>query len=262
MAPIPKTMSGVIIPKTGGPEVLEYKRDLPVPEPQEGEILVKNELIGVNYIDIYFRSGLYPAAKMPHITGMEAAGTVSFVPEISKDAAAAAGGLREGDRVTYMHDHTYAEYTAVPARRLVKVPEALTTEVAAACLLQGLTALTLVREAASIHPTAHLNLTTGPWALVHAAAGGTGSLLVQILASAGAKVIATAGSQEKCKLAERHGAKWTINNREEDWVAKVMEITGGHGIDAVFDGVGKATFEKDLEVIARKGHLVMFGNAV
>lgn len=165
-----------------------------------------------------------------------------------------------GDPVVYYADHTYAELTAVPRSRVLRLPPDISPETAAAALLQGLTALTMIRESAGIG--SHLGVSEGPWTLVHAAAGGVGSLLVQMLAARGAKVIASAGSAEKCELARKYGAQWVVNSREEDVVARVKEITSGNGVDVIFDGVGKATFEGDLEIIARKGTLVMFGNAV
>lgn len=228
--------------ETGGPEVLQFK-DVPIPEPSATQVLVKNEFTGVNFIDTYFRTGLYPA-QLPIILGREAAGTV---------VASQSSHVPIGTRVVYMDMGTYAQYSAVELSKVVPIPEKLTTEQAAAVYLQGLTAWTFIREAANVQP--------GQWALVHAAAGGVGLLLVQMLKSIGAKVIGTASTKEKCELAKKNGAEWTINSGD-DVVAKVKEITGGHGIDAIFDGVGKATFDADLEMIALKGHLVSFGNAV
>lgn len=249
MAPIPKSMSGILIESHGGPEVLQWKTDLAVPKPGNGEVLVRNEYIGVNYIDTYFRTGLYKA-PLPLITGKEGAGTV---------VASSSPSFKEGDRVAYMADHTYAELTSVPAEKLTHIPDALTTEQAAASLLQGLTALTFVVEAAGIKQ--ELGVSEGPWTLVHAGAGGTGSLLVQVLAVMGAKIIATAGGPEKCEIARKNGAQWVIDNRTEDVAARVKDITSGRGVDVIFDGVGKATFDLDLEIIARKGTLISFGNA-
>lgn len=147
----------------------------------------------------------------------------------------------------------YAEYTAVPAARVIKIPDAIPSKDAVAALIQGLTALTLVRES---HP-----VKKDEWILVHAAAGGCGLWLCRILKHIGAKTIGTASSAKKLKLAEEHGAGWTINYAEEDWVKRVDEITEGKGVAAVFDGVGKTTFDGDLEVLSPKGSLVSFGNA-
>lgn len=237
-------MKAVQISKTGGVEVLEYA-DVPVPKPAANQVLIKNEYAGVNFIDTYFRSGLYPS-PMPLILGREAAGQV-----VSSHSSVS--NFPPGTRVVYMDGKAYAQYTAVDASKVIAIPDNLTTEQAAAVLLQGLTAWTFIREAA--------NVQAGQWALVHAAAGGVGQLLVQMLKSVGAKIIGTASTPEKCELAKKLGAGWTVNSKE-DVPAKVKEITGGHGIDAIFDGVGKATFDADLEMIAMKGHLISFGNAV
>ncbi|KAK4125865.1 NAD(P)-binding protein [Parathielavia appendiculata] len=263
MMSLPKTMSGILIEETGGVEALQWKTDLPVPELKEGEILVRNEFVGVNYIDTYFRTGLY-RAPLPLVTGKEAAGVIiALHPSVpSSDPTTP---LKEGVRVAYVADHAYAEYTAVPATCASPIPEGLSTETAAASLLQGLTALTFVREAAGLarpRGTTHqLGVSEGPWALVHAAAGGAGSMLVQMLVVHGAKVIGTAGGKEKCEIARRNGAQWVVDSKAEDVVARVKEITGGRGVDVIFDGVGKATFEADLEMVARKGTVAVFGNA-
>ncbi|KAK4186424.1 hypothetical protein QBC35DRAFT_501330 [Podospora australis] len=253
MAPIPKTMSGVLIEENGGVEVLKWKTDLPVPQLKDGEVLIRNEFIGVNYIDTYFRTGLYkPPSGLPLITGKEAAGTV-----ISSRSPL----LKEGDRVAYLGDATYAQFTSAnPSTTLVApLPAGLPTETAAAALLQGLTALTFIREAAGIKQ--ELGVSLGPWTLVHAAAGGTGSQLVQILSVMGAKMIATAGSKEKCEIARKNGAQFTIDSSTEDIATRVKEITSGKGVDVIFDGIGKATFDLDLEIVARKGLVIVFGNA-
>lgn len=242
MAPIPQTMKVVQVAVTGGPEVLEFK-DVPVPQPSASQVLVKNEFAGVNFIDTYFRTGLYPA-QLPLTLGREAAGTV---------VASQSSQFPVGTRVVYLATSTYAQYSAVDVSSIIQIPDDISTEKAVAVYLQGLTAWTLIREAANVRP--------GQWTLVHAAAGGVGLLLVQMLRSVGAKVIGTASTEEKCELAKKNGAEWTISSGD-DVVAKVKEITGGHGIDAIFDGVGKATFDADLEMIALKGHLVSFGNAV
>ncbi|KAK4092870.1 hypothetical protein PCL_11541 [Purpureocillium lilacinum] len=246
MAPLPATMKAVQIAKNGGPEVLELN-DVPVPQPAPNQVLVRNRFSGVNFIDTYFRTGLYAAPAFPLTLGREAAG------EVVAAGADVPPALRQpGTRVVYMDQATYAQFSAVPADKVVVIPDALTYERAAAAFLQGLTAWTFVREAGEVKP--------GQWTLVHAAAGGVGLLLVQMLRSVGAKIIGTASSKEKCELARQNGAEWTVNSHD-DVVAKVKEITGGHGVDVIFDGVGKATFDADLEMIAMKGHLISFGNA-
>lgn len=249
MAPIPASMTAVRIPKNGGVEVLEYKTTYPVPSLKPGEVLVRNAFAGVNYIDTYFRSGLYAATSFPMGLGREAAGEVVAVE------GDAPKSITVGTKVVYMgaNSGAYAEYSAVPSQNCIAIPEGVSEDVAAAVYLQGLTAWTLVRDAA--------NVQAGQWALVHAAAGGVGLLLVQMLSAVGAKVIATASTDEKLELAKSHGAGWTVKS-SDDLVGKVKEITGGHGIDAIFDGVGKATFDADLEMIAVAGWLISFGNAV
>ncbi|KAL7629280.1 NADPH:quinone reductase [Parahypoxylon ruwenzoriense] len=247
MASIPTTQKGVIINKTGGPEVLEYRTDLPVPALVDGQVLVKNDYIGINYIDTYFRTGLYKAAQFPYILGREAEGT------IVKTGGGELYGLKEGDKVVWMGEGAYAEYTGVPAEKVYKVPDGVAPGIAAAALLQGLTALTLVREAYHVEK--------GDWVLVHAAAGGTGLLLVQLLKAIGANTIGTASTPEKVELAKKAGATHVINYSVEDVKAKVLELTGGKGVIAVFDGVGKSTFDLSLDCLARKGTLASFGNA-
>ncbi|KAL7925733.1 hypothetical protein ACQKWADRAFT_318785 [Trichoderma austrokoningii] len=249
MAPIPATMKAVQIAKTGGPEVLEYT-EIPVPALGAGQVLVRNRFAGINYIDTYFRSGLYPAPAMPLVMGREASG------EVVAAHASVSGSFAPGTRVAYMAgapSAAYAEFTAVDAAKVVAIPDQLSGEEAAAIFLQGLTAWTFIREAGEVK--------AGQWTLVHAAAGGVGTLLVQMLKSVGAKIIATASTDEKLALAKGYGADYLINSNDDDLVGKVKEITGGHGVDAIFDGVGKATFDADLLMIALKGHLISFGNA-
>ncbi|KAF9872311.1 zinc-binding dehydrogenase [Colletotrichum karsti] len=247
MATHPETMSAIRVPRTGGVEVLTHETSVPVPAPSaEGQVLVRNEYAGVNYIDTYFRTGLY-AAPLPQTLGREGAGVVASVhPSVT--------GFKAGDRVVYMGPFaSYATYSLVPADKLLRVPDALPTDKAAAALLQGLTAWTFIREAGVVEK--------GEWVLVHAAAGGVGLQLVQMLRAVGAKVIGTTSSDEKCALAKKNGAEWVVNSKTQDLVAEVKKITGGHGADVIFDGVGKATFDSDLEMAARKGRLVVFGNA-
>lgn len=245
MPPIPASMAAVQVPTHGGPSVLSPTA-LPVPQPAEGEVLVKNSYAGVNFIDTYFRTGLYKA-PLPLVLGREGSGTiVAAHPSVS--------GLAVGDRVVYMsNNNAYAGFTAVAEKNVLKIPEGLGEKEAAAALLQGLTAWTFVKEAGEVK--------ADQWVLVHAAAGGTGGLLVQMLKAVGAKVIGTGGSKEKCEIATAHGADFALNSQEEDVPAKVKEITNDHGVDVIFDGVGKATFDSDLEMVARKGTIVVFGNA-
>ncbi|PKS07330.1 hypothetical protein jhhlp_005932 [Lomentospora prolificans] len=245
MAPTPATMKAIVVDEHGDATAMKVK-NIPVPEPNEGEVLIRNAYAGVNFIDTYFRTGLYKA-PLPLTPGREGSGTVAAVhPSVS--------GINVGDKVVYFSNNgSYAAYTIANVAKVLKLPAGLDEKTAAATLLQGLTAWTFVREAGRVQP--------GDWVLVHAAAGGVGSLLTQMLHAVGAKVIATAGSEEKCKLAKSYGADWVIQSKDEDVVAKVKEITDGHGVDVIFDGVGKATFDSDLEMIARKGTLIVFGNA-
>ncbi|KAI1828040.1 hypothetical protein F4861DRAFT_240333 [Xylaria intraflava] len=247
MSSVPSTMKGIHIAKTGGVEVLEHKTDIPVPTPTDGNILVKNDFIGVNFIDTYFRSGLYAAPNFPYVLGREAEGTVVAV------GGGDIFGFKVGDRVVYQSSNTYAEYTSTPAAWAYKVPASFPPGKAAASLLQGLTALTLVREA---H---HVN--KGDWILVHAAAGGTGLFLCQLLKAIGANTIGTASTPEKVELAKQNGATHVINYSHEDVKARVDELTGGKGCIAIFDGVGKATFDLSLSCLALKGSMISFGNA-
>ena len=243
-------MKAVIVEKLGGPEVLEFKADHAVPTPQEGQLLVKNNISGINYIDTYFRTGLYPSAK-PEILGREGAGTV-----VELGPGPNPYNFKVGDRVAWMTTGGYAEYTAVPAAKTVKIPDEITDEDAIAGFLSGLTVITLAKETYAVQK--------GDWVLLHAAAGGAGFLMTQVLKSLGAKVIGTAGGPEKVALVKSLGADVVIDYRSEegkDWVKKVKEVTEGRGVDVVYDSVGKDTWEGSLEAVKRKGTIVWFGNA-
>ncbi|KAL8690016.1 MAG: hypothetical protein Q9218_004449 [Villophora microphyllina] len=249
MAPIPKLMKAVQIDKTGGTEVLQYK-DVPVPTPKNDEILIKNEYIGVNYIDTYFRTGLYPNPK-PMILGREGSGTIaSLGSEVPKSL-----GFAEGDKVAYMGTSAYADFTACPAEKVLKVPNGVSSANACSAIIQGLTALTLVEETHKVQ--------SGDWVLVLAATGGVGGWLCQILKAKGAKTIGTVGSEGKVETAKEQGADVVVVDRpgQGDVLHKVKECTNGQGVVAVFDGVGKDTFERSLECVARKGTVASFGNA-
>lgn len=231
--------------RTGGPEVLETV-DLPLPSPGPGQVLIRHQAIGLNFIDTYHRSGLYPM-KMPAVLGLEAAGVVEALGE-------SVARFAVGDRVAYNGTvGAYAQAAVVPADRAVKVPDGVSLETAAAVLLKGMTAEFLVRRCHPVEP--------GQTVLVHAAAGGVGSILVQWAKALGATVIATVGSPAKAALARDHGADHVILYGKEDVAARVLEITGGQGVAVVYDGVGKDTFEASLKSLARRGTLVTFGNA-
>lgn len=220
--------------------------DVPVPQPKANEALVKIAASGVNFIDVYFREGRYPAA-LPFIDGQEAAGTVM---EVGSEVTS----VKPGDRVAYSNVMgTYAEYAAVPAERLVRVPDKITDQHAAAAMLQGMTAHYLIY---TTYP-----LKQGETALVHAAAGGVGLLLVQMAKNLGARVIGTAGSEEKAKLAREAGADEVILYGKQDFEAETKRLTDGKGVHVVYDGVGQSTFEKGLNVLRPRGHMVLFGGA-
>jgi NADPH:quinone reductase len=239
------TMRAIQVSTVGGPEVLTPV-DVPIPTPKANEALVQIKVSGVNFIDVYFREGRYPS-PLPFINGQEAAGVVT---EIGSDVSS----LQVGDRVAYTSAlGSYAEYAAVPASRLVKVPDELTFEQAAAAMLQGMTAHYLVFST--------YKLQKGETALVHAAAGGVGLLLVQMAKKIGARVIATAGTEEKAQLAREAGADECIIYTQADFETETKRLTDGKGVHVVYDGVGKATFDKDLEVLRPRGYLVLFGGA-
>jgi NADPH:quinone reductase len=238
-------MKAIQVSKTGGPEVLTVT-DLPLPTPKPNEAVVKINTAGVNFIDVYFREGRYPA-PLPFVVGMEAAGVVTSL-------GAEASGVKIGDRVAYTGIlGSYAEYAAVPAARLVQIPAELDFNSAAAAMLQGMTA----------HYLSHgtYKLQSGETALIHAAAGGVGLLLVQMAKKIGARVIATAGSESKAQLALAAGADECIVYTQADFEAETLRLTDGAGVHVVYDGVGKATFDKDLNVLRPRGYLVLFGGA-
>jgi NADPH:quinone reductase len=238
-------MKAIQVQKTGGPEVLTLV-DLPIPRPKPNEAIVKIAAVGVNFIDIYVREGRYPAA-LPFIDGQEAAGTVTEVGGEVKS-------VKPGERVAYTGVlGSYADYAAVPADRLVRVPNGITDQQAAAAMLQGITAHYLVH---STYP-----LKRGETALIHAAAGGVGLLLVQMAKNIGARVIGTAGSDEKARLARDAGADEVIVYTRQDFEAETKRLTGGKGVEVVYDGVGKSTFEQDLNLLRPRGYLVLFGGA-
>ena len=239
----PIHMKAIQVPRTGGPEVLTLV-DLPIPQPKPHEIVVKIAAAGINFIDVYYREGRYPAA-LPFIDGQEAAGVVHAAGSDVK-------GWKTGDRVGYTGIlGAYAEYAAIPADRAVRVPQGVSDQQAAAALLQGITAQYLVR---STYP-----LKKGETALIHAAAGGVGLLLVQMAKQIGARVIATVGTDEKAKLAREAGADEVIVYTRQDFEAETKRLTEGKGVHVIYDGVGKTTFDKDLNLLRPRGYLVLFG---
>jgi NADPH2:quinone reductase len=238
-------MKAVYIEQTGGPEALQFG-DRPTPDISPDEVLVKIIASGVNYTDISQRSGLNKI-PLPATLGSEGAGIVEGV-------GANVSAFKHGDRVCYcMVRGSYAQYAAVPAKMLVRIPDSADFRVAAAAMLQGMTAHYLS------HSTCPLK--SGQTALVHAAAGGTGRLLVQMAVMLGARVIATVGNEEKAHLAREAGASDAILYDKQDWVAEVKTLTGGEGVDVVYDAVGQATFIKGLDCLKTRGMMVHYGQA-
>lgn len=238
-------MKAVYIEKTGGPEALIYG-DRPMPQAAPGQAVVKLAAAGVNFIDTYHRSGLYKI-PLPAILGGEGAGVVESVGE-------GVTRVKPGDRVAWGTSRgAYAEYAAVPETALVPIPDAVSFQEAAAVLLQGMTAHYLT------HST--FPLKRGDTMLVHAAAGGTGRLIVQMAKMLGARVIGTAGSEEKAQIAREAGADEVILYREQDFVEGTRRLTGGRGVDVVYDSVGATTFLKGLDCLRPRGMMVQFGNA-
>jgi NADPH2:quinone reductase len=238
-------MKAIQVSQTGGPEALVLV-DLPAPKPKANEALVQIKAAGVNFIDVYFREGRY-ATPVPFVNGQEGAGVVT---EVGSDVTE----VQPGDRVAYTGViGSYAEYAAVPANRLVKIPDALNFAQAAAAMLQGMTAHYLLHSTYKLQP--------GETALIHAAAGGVGLLLVQMAKKIGARVIGTAGTHEKAQLAREAGADECIVYSETDFETETRRLTDGKGVHVVYDGVGKATFDKDLNVLLPRGYLVLFGGA-
>ncbi|MBO0848338.1 MAG: quinone oxidoreductase [Pseudonocardia sp.] len=239
-------MRAVQVERTGGPEVIQVA-DVPDPTPGEDELLVKVAAAGVNYIDTYHRSGLYPK-QTPFGLGLEGAGAVvALGPGVS--------GFAVGDRVAWCEaPGSYAELVAVPAGRTVRVPDEVSDEQAVGALLQGMTAHFLV--------TATYPVARGESVLVHAAAGGVGLLLTQLANERGARVIGTVSTAEKAELARGAGAAEVINYTEtEDLAAQVRALTGGEGVSVAYDGVGKSTFDASMASLRRRGMLVLFGAA-
>jgi len=240
-------VAAVRVHKNGGPEVLTYE-DVQVPAPGPGQVRVKNHACGLNFIDTYFRSGLYPSAGgLPFIAGNEGAGEVVAIgPGVTE--------VKVGDRVGYTATlGSYAAERIMPADRVVKLPDAISYEQAAGMMLKGMTVAYL------LHRT--FKLQKGMNVLIHAAAGGIGLIACQWANLIGANVIGTVGSPEKAELAKKNGCHHTILYRQDDFVAKVKEITGGKLCDVVYDGVGKATFPASLDCIRPLGMFASFGNS-
>jgi NADPH2:quinone reductase len=232
--------------ETGGPEVLRWEDDDPG-QPAAGEALVRHEAVGLNFIDVYHRTGIYPLPSLPAIPGVEGAG---IVMEIGEDVS----DFSVGDRVAYSEPPgAYTEVRLIPAHRLVKLPDAISTQQGAAMMLQGMTARYLLRGC--------YNVKAGDTILIHAAAGGVGSIVCQWANHLGATVIGTVGSKEKAELARAHGCHHVILYSEEDFAERTREITAGKGVDVVYDSVGQATFMKSLDCLRPMGMMVSFGQS-
>jgi NADPH:quinone reductase len=236
-------MQAIQVQSPGGPEVLTLV-DLPVPTPKPNEVVIKISAAGVNFIDVYVREGRY-STPLPFVNGQEASGVVATVGSGVKTLAV-------GDRVAYTSVlGSYADYAAVSANRVVRVPQGITDQQAAAAMLQGMTAHYMVN---STYP-----LKKGETALIHAAAGGVGLLLVQMAKAVGARVIGTVGSEEKAKLAREAGADELILYDRQDFEAETKRLTEGKGVHVIYDGVGKNTFDRGLNVLRPRGYFVLFG---
>jgi len=237
----------VRIHEHGGPDVLRWE-SVDVGEPGPEEVRIRHAAVGLNYIDVYHRTGLYSVPQLPCVIGMEAAGTIEAVGAKVTDMA-------EGDRVAYASPPlgAYAEVRRMPAERVVKLPDGIGDRQAAGMMLKGMTAEYLIRRLYTVKP--------GDTVLFHAISGGVGQIACQWLKALGATVIGTVGSDAKAETARAHGCDYPINYRTEDFVARVREITDGEGVPVVYDGVGKATYMGSLDCLRRRGTLALFGNA-
>jgi NADPH2:quinone reductase len=237
----------IVIHQTGGPEVLQWE-DFDPGAPQSGEALVQHTAVGLNFIDVYHRKGLYPLAGLPAVIGMEGAGIVEAVGDAVTD-------IRPGDRVAYagVPPGAYAETRVIPAHRLVKVPESIPLEDAAGMMLRGMTARYLLK---GCYPVGR-----GTTLLIHAAAGGVGTIVCQWAKALGAVVIGTVGSEEKAEMARKSGCDYPVLYTEPTWIEAVRKITDDKGVDVVYDSVGQATFMDSLACLRPMGMMVTFGQS-
>ncbi|PPQ79897.1 hypothetical protein CVT25_002953 [Psilocybe cyanescens] len=252
---LPSTVEAITIPHTGGVEVLE-KTTIPFPKVNPGDIVIKVEYFGVNFIDTYYRQGLYKYTSFPAIIGKETSGTIVALPTdetVLANETYKKQGYKVGGKVAADFLGSHATYISVPWKFVYPVPDTLSTKVAAAAALQGLTAVTFFEEAYKVKK--------GDTILVHTVAGGLGLLFAQLGKRIGATVIGTTSTPAKAELAKQNGADYVILYPVEDTVARVLELTNGEGVDAVFDGVGKDTFDNNFKLIKRKGTIVSVGNA-
>ena len=239
-------MKAIEISKNGGPEVLELK-DISIDKPQDDEVTIEHKAIGLNYIDTYHRSGLYPL-KLPSPLGLEGSGVITQIGSMVKD-------FKIGDKVSYAGAPigSYSTHRNYQTKNLVKVPDNIDLEIAAAIMTKGLTTFYLLHKTYPVKK--------GQSILFHAAAGGVGQIFCQWAKSLGCRVIGTVGSEEKISLAKNNGCDEVINYSKEDFSKKVMELTEGKGVPVVYDGVGKSTFEKSVKCLKERGMMISFGNA-
>ncbi|KAI0711294.1 NAD-P-binding protein [Earliella scabrosa] len=252
---LPAKMQAIGINRTGDFDVIE-KLELPVPQNAPGNVLVKVHYGGVNFIDTYYRKGLYSISSFPQTLGVEGAGEIVALPtdgQVLGNEEYKLRGFKLGGRVAVYGLGAFAEYVSVPWAKAFPLPDGVPTRTAAAALTQGGTALTFVTEA--------YNVQKGDTVLVHTVAGGLGLLFAQLIKARGATVIGTTSTPEKAAIAKAHGADHVILYKQEDTVQRVLELTNGEGVHAIFDGVGKDTFEADFKMIRRKGTIVSVGNA-
>lgn len=255
MSKWPLSVEAVTIPQVGGLEVIQ-KTTIPFPTVKPGDIVIKVEYFGVNFIDTYYRSGLYKFKELPAVLGSEAAGTIVSLPtdqDVLDNETFKRQDFRVGGKVAINFLGTHATYVSVPWKSVTPVPASVSTQVAAASLLQGLTVVSFVEEAYKVKK--------GDTILVHTVAGGVGLLFAQLGRHLGATVIGTTSTQAKADLAKANGADHVILYPVEDTVKRVLELTNNEGVDAVFDGVGKDTFDNNFKLIKRKGTIVSYGNA-
>ncbi|KAI0756388.1 NAD-P-binding protein [Daedaleopsis nitida] len=251
----PETMKAIAIDRTGDVDVLEVKT-IPFPAHVPGNVVIKVVYGGINFIDTYYRKGLYPIKSFPQVLGMEASGTVVALPTDESVLASAEyqkRGLQVGSKVAVNFLGVHSEYASVPWSKVFPLPASVSLHTAAAATLQGLTAVSFVEEAYAVKP--------GDAVLIHTVAGGFGLLAAQLAKRAGATVIGTTSTPEKAAVARAHGADHVVLYTEEDVVKRVLELTGGAGVHVVYDGVGKDTFMDNFKLVRRKGTLVSVGNA-
>ncbi|KZT08736.1 NAD-P-binding protein [Laetiporus sulphureus 93-53] len=251
----PKTIQAITINKNGGVDALE-KQLVPFPQQNPSNVLVKVHYGGVNFVDTYYRSGLYPTKSFPLAIGTEASGVIVALPTdeaVLNDEQYKKRGYKVGDKVAVMTLGSHAEYVSAPYTKVYAVPESVSLLIAAASILQGLTALTFMTESYYVKK--------GDYVFIHTIAGGLGLIFSQIAKHRGAIVIGTTSTPEKAEVAKKHGADHVILYTKENTVDRVLEITNGEGVHVVYDGVGKDTFEDDFKLLRRKGTLVSVGNA-